>query len=393
MKFNPISFIIILAFIYPVLKGFLYKFSSLNIKRDIHEVGSNIAFIISLFAGIYLSKTTFLEHKGVIYHQLAKLIPGDFFNYVDSNNIIYYVVLIPLIIFIIYKIIIYFIDIINKIAFYPIVDLLERFMGNKSNLFKRFSGAVFQLPRAIVYGLLITFLLNMFSMFNITGKFNNYLETSKPYNYLCKEVVIPVTNSAVAKQLPNVLNNSFKVVIKDASQQDNVNNSIQNINNRKVIIYYNGVTLDEGVRSNSNIDSFARELGSKSTSSIGKAKILYNWIGSNISYDDEKAVQVLNNDFNIKSGAIPTFQSRKGICFDYASLYVAMARANGLKVRLLTGEGFNGVSWVSHAWNQVYIPEESRWINVDSTFYKGGNYFDSKRFERDHRDANIAGEW
>jgi len=393
MKLNPISFIIILAFIYPVLKGFLFKFSSHNIKRDIHEVGSNISFIISLLVGIFLCKTVFIEHKGEVYKQLSKLVPPDFFNYVDSNNIIYYIVIIPIVIFIFYKIIIFFINIINKIAFYPLVDLLERFMENKSNIFKRFSGAVFQLPRAIVYVLLITFLLNMFSIFNISGKFNNYLETSKPYNYLCKEVVIPVTNSAVAKQLPNVLNNSFKVVIKDASPQDKASNSAENINNRKVIIYYNGVTLDEGVRSNSKIDSFARELGSKSTLSKGKAKILYNWLGNNISYDDEKANQVLNNDFNIKSGAIPTFQSRKGICFDYASLYVAMARANGLKVRLVTGEGFNGVSWVSHAWNQVFIPEESRWINIDSTFYKGGNYFDSKRFELDHKNANIAGEW
>jgi transglutaminase-like putative cysteine protease len=72
---------------------------------------------------------------------------------------------------------------------------------------------------------------------------------------------------------------------------------------------------------------------------------------------------------------------------------VAMARANGLKVRIITGEGFNGVSWVSHAWNEVFIPEENKWIKVDPTFYKGGNYFNSKRFDLDHRDAKIAGEW
>jgi hypothetical protein len=62
-------------------------------------------------------------------------------------------------------------------------------------------------------------------------------------------------------------------------------------------------------------------------------------------------------------------------------------------VRIITGEGFNGVSWVSHAWNQVYIPERDEWINVDPTFYKGGNYFDSIRFEVDHESDEIAGEW
>ncbi|KAJ49331.1 membrane-bound protein [Clostridium tetanomorphum DSM 665] len=70
-----------------------------------------------------------------------------------------------------------------------------------------------------------------------------------------------------------------------------------------------------------------------------------------------------------------------------------MCRANNLKVRLITGQGFNGVSWVSHAWNQVYIAEENKWINVDTTFYKGGNYFNSKRFDLDHKDSSIAGEW
>lgn len=393
MKLNPISVIIILAFIFPVAKGFLFKFSSHNMKRDIHEVGSNISFIISLFVGVYLCKTVFIEHNGELYKQLSNLLPVSFFNYVDNNNIVYYIVIIPLVIFTFYKLISYFVDIINRLAFYPLVDLIERFMENKNSLFKRLSGAIFQLPRAIGYVLFIAFLFNIFSIFNVGNIFNSYLESSKPYNYLCKEIVIPVTNSTVAKQLPNVLNNSFKVVVKDAVTQDNINNLNENLQNRKVIVYYNGITLDEGVKSNSKIDGFAKELGSKGTLSREKAKILYNWVGNNINYDQEKANQVLNNDFNIKSGAIPTFQTRKGICFDYACLYVAMARANGLKVRIVTGEGFNGVSWVSHAWNQVYLSEEARWINVDPTFYKGGNYFDSKRFERDHRDSKIAGEW
>ena len=102
---------------------------------------------------------------------------------------------------------------------------------------------------------------------------------------------------------------------------------------------------------------------------------------------------ILNNDFRIGSGAIETFETKKGICFDYACLYVAMCRANNIKVRLITGEGFNGVSWVGHAWNQVYVAKENRWINVDTTFSKGGNYFDTQRFNIDHKTSEIAGEW
>lgn len=389
MKINPVTFIIIAAFVYPLAKGFLFKFSSNDLKRDIQEIEGNISFIISMFLGVYFSKKIFLEHDDKIYKVIYEALPDNILTYLDKNSILLYIIVIPIMIFCIYKLISLIFEGINYITFYPIADILDKFVKDKSNIFKRICGAVFQLPRAAGYVLFIVFLLNLLSMFNIGSSYNKYLESSKAYGYVCREVVIPVTNSNLAKQLPTILDNSFKVVVKEADVQNTANEN----GSKRVIVYYNGVTLDEGVKSNAQIDSFAREIGSKGAASKDKARILYNWIGANISYDQNKANRVLNNDFNIKSGAIPTFQTREGICFDYACLYVAMARANGLKVRIITGEGFNGVSWVSHAWNEVFIPEENKWIKVDPTFYKGGNYFNSKRFDLDHRDAKIAGEW
>ena len=71
-----------------------------------------------------------------------------------------------------------------------------------------------------------------------------------------------------------------------------------------------------------------------------------------------------------------------------------MSRAAGLKVRLVTGLGYNGSSWGDHAWNQVYYPAEKRWINVDSTFGSSGlNSFDNADFAWIHKDADIQGEW
>ena len=169
--------------------------------------------------------------------------------------------------------------------------------------------------------------------------------------------------------------------------------SASNENNRNVIIYYNGITIDEGIKSNEDIDSFAVSLTRKATNDYQKAKLIYNWIGKEIKYDSDKAKMIINNNFKTQSGAISTFNTRKGICFDYACLYVAMCRANNIKVRIITGKGFNGETWVSHAWNQVYISEQNRWINVDTTFSIGGNYFDSNRFKTDHIQDSIAGEW
>lgn len=393
MRINPITLILIFAFAYPILKGFMFKFSSHNLKSDIREAGGNISFILSLILGVYFSKKIFIEHNSIIYTKLSELIPVNILDYVENNTVIFYVVVVPIMIFCFYEIISLIIEGINHITLYPLVNVLEKFIETKGSMFKRISGAFFQLPRAVGYILFITLVFNILAIFNVPGKYNKYLEDSKAYNYLCKEVVIPVTNSSIARQLPNIIDNSFKVVVKDADTQNSGLNNLQNAGSKRVVVYYNGVTLDEGVKSNSKIDTFAKEIGSKGTTSKEKARLLYNWVGSNINYDQDKAEKVLNNDFDIKSGAIPTFQTKKGICFDYACLYVAMARANGLKVRIVTGEGFNGVSWVSHAWNQVYIPEDKKWINLDPTFFKGGNYFNSKRFDMDHRNEKIAGEW
>jgi hypothetical protein len=393
LKINPITLLLVIAFAYPIIKGFLFKFSSNSLKEDIQEIGNNLSFIVSLFLGVFFSKKVFIEHNSGIYKDIYEIVPEKLLYYIENNNMVLYAIIIPIMIFILYKVASFIMELVSKITFYPVVDILERFIQNKSNTLKRISGAIIEIPKAVVYVLFITFIINILSLFNLTSKYSAFLEDSKPYNYLCKEIVIPATNSTVAKQLPNILNNSFKVVVKDADSQDIANSIVDIASNKRVIVYYNGVTLDEGIKSNSKIDSFAKELGSKGVLSKDKAKLIYNWVGSNINYDYEKADRVLGNDFDIKSGAIPTFQTKQGICFDYACLYVAMARANGLKVRIITGEGFNGVSWVSHAWNEVYIPEEDKWYKVDPTFFKGGNYFNSRRFDLDHRDAKVAGQW
>ncbi|WP_411680475.1 transglutaminase-like domain-containing protein [Clostridium thailandense] len=390
-KINLITLMLILIFLYPLLKGFLFKFSSNNLKAGIDDINRNISFVFSLVLGVYYGRKIFLQHDTGIYNQIYKSIPDSILQYIENNNFVIYAVAIPLFILIFYKVIKLIFDLISYATLHPILDSLERFLSSKSNLFKRMAGMLVQFPKAVCYVLIVTFVLNIASIFGVNNSLNEHLEGSKAYKTICKEIVIPITNSNIAKQLPGIINNSFKIVIKESEPKETAQG--KNINKSRTIVYYNGVTLEQGVKSDSQIDKTAKELTAKESSTKGKAKILYNWIGNNISYDHDKANKVLNNDFNVQSGAVPTFNTGKGICFDYSCLYVAMARANGIKVRLITGEGFNGVSWVSHAWNQVYISEEGKWINVDTTFYKGGNYFNSKRFELDHKGAQIAGEW
>ncbi|HEY5560773.1 MAG TPA: transglutaminase-like domain-containing protein [Clostridiaceae bacterium] len=380
---NYITILIFVVFLYPIIKGFILKFSSRSVKEDLQGINGDISFIIGFLIGIYYSKITFLEHKGVLYSIIYKNISKDIFKYFDNKPQLIFIIIMPICIFTIYKLMVIILDFICEKTIFPLFDGLDKNLSNKSEWIRRILGAIFSIPKALCYLIIIVFLLNFLSLFNMNKTFNKDLTNSPVYNYFCQELIIPITNSNLARQLPSIINNSLKVVEKKGSTNG--------INSSEVIVYYNGVTLDEAVKSNKNIDSFSKKLCLGKSITKDKAKILYDWVGENISYDNTKAEEVVNNDYSIKSGAIPTYETGKGICLDYSSLYIAMCRASNIKVRLITGEGFNGVSWVSHAWNQVYLVEENRWINVDTTFYKGGNYFDSRRFNLDHKLQDIAG--
>lgn len=211
-------------------------------------------------------------------------------------------------------------------------------------------------------------------------------------------IALIIYNSTIARE--------FKIsVFDDLKSYNEIEESI--INKRKyigaeeeyidtgsnIIIFYNGVTLEEGIESCDEIDNMAVNLTKDLDSDRDKAKVIYTWIGKNIEYDFNKAEKALNNEKLNGSGAISAWKNKSGICFDYACLYVAMATKSDLKVRLVTGKAFDGITYGPHAWNEVFLEDENIWVNVDSTFYAAGSYFDSEIFGDDHIKENIAGEW
>lgn len=118
----------------------------------------------------------------------------------------------------------------------------------------------------------------------------------------------------------------------------------------------------------------AAEVCAGKTSDIEKIAAVFGWVTSNVTYDHNLATTV-------QKGYVPdpnrTYSSRKGICFDYASLMCAMLRSQSIPTRLVVG---NASPDIYHAWNEVYT-EETGWITpelllknagyniVDSTFY------------------------
>jgi len=90
---------------------------------------------------------------------------------------------------------------------------------------------------------------------------------------------------------------------------------------------------------------------------------IYKYIIMNITYDYNK-IDTLNYDYIPNIDEVIT--EGDGICYDYSALYAAILRSQGIPTKLV--KGYTTVTDVYHAWNEVYIEDENRWIIVDTTF-------------------------
>lgn len=107
----------------------------------------------------------------------------------------------------------------------------------------------------------------------------------------------------------------------------------------------------------------AKELTKDIKSDSEKVRIIYNYIVNNINYDNNKAKQV-------KSNYIPNIDeilnSKKAICYDYASLFAAMLRSVDVPAKLMMGRKNDIKEY--HAWNQVYLNDTDKWVTIDTTY-------------------------
>jgi protein-disulfide isomerase-like protein with CxxC motif len=139
----------------------------------------------------------------------------------------------------------------------------------------------------------------------------------------------------------------------------------------------------EHIDSNSKeIIDIAQKIIKNSVTDIEKARAIYDWVVGNIKYDYKKYSNHLKNNFNNEYGALVALNTRKGVCYDFATLTAAVGRSAGLQFKVVEGEGMLGKSKGLHAWNEVFSSEENRWIELDTTFgvTTGNNYFDNDDF-------------
>lgn len=99
----------------------------------------------------------------------------------------------------------------------------------------------------------------------------------------------------------------------------------------------------------------AEELVKSASTDLDAITSVYNFVIDNITYDTDKAENV---QFDYIPNVDNTLKTKKGICFDYASLMGSMLRSQGIPAKIETG--YSGE--VVHAWISVYTKEEG-WID------------------------------
>lgn len=135
-----------------------------------------------------------------------------------------------------------------------------------------------------------------------------------------------------------------------------------------------------------NIEQAAAAVTKDAETDEDKARALYDWLGSRIAYDWDKADNYVERGVWKEQTPVETFDTRKGVCIDVARLYAVMARAAGLEVRVVTGLGADGRGGFGpHAWNEVRLADaDGGWIPLDATWASTGDWFNPQGFERTH---------
>lgn len=108
------------------------------------------------------------------------------------------------------------------------------------------------------------------------------------------------------------------------------------------------------------LKELAQELTKSCETDSEKVQSIHEYLVQNFVYDHQKARTV-------EAGYLPDLSQiladKKGICYDFASLFAGLLRSVGVPTKLLTG--YVGVGRAYHAWNEVY--QDGTWERYDLT--------------------------
>ena len=396
---NFVTVILVLAFALPLITGAFGIFTREKVRYSFVSLLDGIELAAGLIPAVYFTKRIFFVHDGSFFSQIYDILPEKLKDVIVGKDILIYLFAVPVILFIMLLLVRLVTTPLYKYVFLPLSDRIYSGISRTGPFLRKLAGGLWQLPKAVVMTLTVALLLNFTMYYVYSPALTAWTSESGVYKLIYENVLYPVLNSNIAKKIPVLVINTFGRAASAAIPQEkaaDIRNSVGKFTGGKVRIieYFNGITLDEAIKSNDKIDETARKIVGKEKDERKKAYLIYKWISKNIEYDYDKAANITVSSANYSSGSIAAFNTGKGICFDYSCLYVTMCRAVSLKSRLLTGLGYSGTAWGDHAWNQVWYSNGEKWLNVDTTFGSSGvNYFDKLDFEVDHKEAELQGEW
>jgi len=239
-----------------------------------------------------------------------------------------------------------------------------------SSLLSRLSGAVIGLLIGAGRCIVVVALLFVFASLYPDSSFTRYVEASPIYQEGAKRVIEPLSGNLVKDKLPVFT----KAVEKELS----------GIMQRKYEVIDHAIPDD--------IDAAAADIVRGAKTDEDKARRLYDWVGTRVQYDYGKVDDYEQKGIWHEQTPQNTFDTKKGVCIDYARLYAMMARSQGLQVRVVTGQGYNGQGgYGPHAWNEVYLSEHKKWVPLDPTWAQSGNWFNPPNFAATHiRDGILS---
>ncbi|GIO32022.1 MULTISPECIES: transglutaminase domain-containing protein [Paenibacillus] len=262
---------------------------------------------------------------------------------------------------------------------YSIIRLLMRWLtvlvfGGKNALFapgtrqsasllSRLAGAVIGLLIGAGRCIVVVALLFVFASLYPDSSFTRYVEASPIYQEGAKRVIEPLSGNLVKDKLP---------VFTKAVEKE-----LNGILQRKYEVIDHAIPDD--------IDAAAAEIVKGAKTDEEKARRLYDWVGTRVQYDYGKVDDYEQKGIWHEQTPQDTFDTKKGVCIDYARLYAMMARSQGLQVRVVTGQGYNGQGgYGPHAWNEVYLSGQKKWVPLDPTWAKSGDWFNPPNFAATH---------
>lgn len=118
----------------------------------------------------------------------------------------------------------------------------------------------------------------------------------------------------------------------------------------------------------------AKRLSQGATGDEEIGRRLYDGVIELLQYDDDK----LENN-NMRIGALQALRSGRGVCMEYADLFIALCRSAGIPARAVFGFAYNPQDKRSfdtgHQWAQIFLTGKG-WVNVDPTWGEiGRDYY------------------